>query len=60
MQTLGALTTAVRDGGLEGVSESLGVSVEAATGVGGMAVTGGAAVERFLEGIRRGVEGRGA
>lgn len=57
-QALGGVTSALRDGGLPGISEALGVKVKEGGWLDrgrSMPLTGGAAVEAFLEGVRRGV-----
>jgi 26S proteasome regulatory subunit N13 len=57
-QSLGSLTMALRDGGLPMVSESLGIKVKNggfARGS-GMPLGDGAAVEAFLEGVKKTVE----
>jgi len=58
-QGLVSLTAALRDGGLPSVSDALGIEVENGgyTQRGsGVPLSGGAAVEAFLEGIKRSVE----
>ncbi len=57
-QSLGSLTTALRDGGLPSVSEALKVKVENGGFIrgGGMPLGGGDAVEAFLEGVKKTVE----
>ena len=53
------MTSALRDGGLPGVSEALGVKVKGGGWFDrgrGLPVTEGAAVEAFLEGVLKGVE----
>ena len=55
VQSLASLTTAVRDGGLPSVCEALGIEVANGGYVqqgGGVPLSGGAAVEAFMEGIR--------
>lgn len=56
-QAMSSITSAIRDGGLPGVSEALAIQVPNGgwTGPGkgcGQPLTGGAAVEAFLEGVR--------
>jgi len=60
-QSLGSLTVALRDGGLPMIGEALGVEVENGGLIrgGSMPLGGGEAVEKFLEGIKRGVEKEG-
>lgn len=60
-QSLGGLTGALREGGLPSIAEALGVRVENGGMVRGGAVPlgGGDAVEAFLEGVKRTVEGEG-
>lgn len=54
-QSLGSLTVAIRDGGLPSISEALKIPVAYGGFVrrGGVPLGGGAAVEAFLEGIRK-------
>ena len=60
-QSLGSLTVALQDGGLPMIGEALGVNVENGGLIrgGSMPVGGGEAVEKFLEGVKRGVEKQG-
>lgn len=52
-QGLGSLTSALRDGGLPTVSGALGVQVRnGGYAAGGAALTGGDAVEAFLDGVK--------
>ncbi|KAI9774462.1 MAG: hypothetical protein M1835_006034 [Candelina submexicana] len=57
-QSLGSLTTALRDGGLPSVSEALKVKVENGGLMrgGGMPLGGGDAIEAFLEGVKKTVK----
>lgn len=57
-QSLGSLTVALRDGGLPMIGEALGLKVEHGGVIKGGSVPlgGGAAVEGFVEGVRRTVE----
>lgn len=57
-QSLGSLTSALRDGGLPTVSEALKIPVENGgfTRRGDMPLGGGEAVEAFLEGVKKAVE----
>ena len=57
-QSLGSLTMALRDGGLPMVSDALGIKVENGGMIrGGSVPLGeGAAVEAFLEGVKKGVK----
>ncbi|KAL9090267.1 MAG: hypothetical protein Q9159_002072 [Coniocarpon cinnabarinum] len=61
-QALGSITSAIRDGGLTSVSEALGVKLEGKGIVPGTGevVNGGAAVEVFLEALRKMAEGENA
>ncbi|KAF2083546.1 hypothetical protein K490DRAFT_51413, partial [Saccharata proteae CBS 121410] len=60
-QGLGSLTAALRDGGLPMVAGVLGIKVEGGGYVrrGGVPLGGGEAVEAFLEGVKKTVEGDG-
>lgn len=57
-QSLGSLTVALRDGGLPQIGEALGIEVENGGIIKGgmMPVGGSAAVEKFLEGVKKTVE----
>ncbi|KAI9756259.1 MAG: hypothetical protein M4579_003926 [Chaenotheca gracillima] len=57
-QSLGSLTTALRDGGLPSVSEALRINVENGGFMrrGGMPLGGGDAVQSFLDGVKKTVE----
>lgn len=57
-QALGSLTTALRDGGLPGVADALGVKVANGGYIsgGGMPLGGGHAVEAFIEGVKKTVQ----
>ncbi|PNS19014.1 Proteasomal ubiquitin receptor ADRM1 [Sphaceloma murrayae] len=57
-QSLGSLTVALRDGGLPQIGEALQIEVEHGGLIkgGSMPVGGGEAVEKFLEGVKRGVQ----
>ncbi|KJZ73549.1 hypothetical protein HIM_07105 [Hirsutella minnesotensis 3608] len=57
-QALGSLTMALRDGGLPGVAEALGVRVEDGGYLkdGGMPMGGGQAVKAFVEGVKKTVQ----
>lgn len=54
-QGLGSLTMALRDGGLPGVADALGVKVENGGYLqsGGMPMGGGHAVQAFVEGVKK-------
>lgn len=54
-QALGALTSALRDGGLPSIADALGVSVENGGYIqqGGMSLGGGQAVKAFVDGIAK-------
>lgn len=54
-QALGSLTIALRDGGLPGVADALGVKPENGGYIrdGGMPMGGGHAVRAFVEGVRK-------
>jgi 26S proteasome regulatory subunit N13 len=58
-QSLGSLTVALRDGGLPTISEALGMKVANGGLIRGgqMPLGGGEAVEAFVEGVKRTVEG---
>ena len=60
-QSLGSLTQALRDGGLQSISDALGVRVENGRLMrrGGVPLGGGEAVEAFLSGVRGCVEEKG-
>ncbi|KAI7155338.1 hypothetical protein KC316_g10788, partial [Hortaea werneckii] len=60
-QSLGSLTVALRDGGLPMIGEALGLRVENGGSIrgGSMPLGGGQAVEAFVEGVRRTVQGEG-
>lgn len=53
-QALGTLTQALRDGGLPGVADALGIKVQNGGYLpgGGMPMGGGKAVEAFVEGVK--------
>ena len=57
-QSLGSLTVALRDGGLPMIGEALGLKVANGGNIrgGSMPLGGGAAVEAFVEGVKRTVE----
>lgn len=57
-QSLGSLTTALRDGGLPSISDALKIKVENGGFMrkGGMPLGGGEAVEAFLNGVKQTVE----
>lgn len=57
-QSLGSLTVALRDGGLPMIGEALGLKVANGGNIrgGSMPLGGGAAVEAFVEGVRKTVE----
>jgi 26S proteasome regulatory subunit N13 len=57
-QSLGSLTVALRDGGLPMIGEALGLKVQNGGLIrgGSMPLGGGAAVEAFVEGVKRTVE----
>lgn len=57
-QALGTLTQALRDGGLPGVADALGIRVENGGYMsnGSMPLGGGLAVEAFVEGVKRTVK----
>lgn len=57
-QALASLTMALRDGGLPGVADALGVKVENGgyLGNGGMPMGGGQAVKAFVEGVKKTVQ----
>ncbi|PHH86177.1 hypothetical protein CDD83_10623 [Cordyceps sp. RAO-2017] len=59
-QALATLTAALRDGGLPGVAEALGIRVENGGYVrdGGMPMGGGQAVKAFVDGVKRKVQER--
>lgn len=59
-QSLGSLTMAIRDGGLPSIAEALGVKLEHGGLVrgGSMPLGGGDAVEAFVEGVKKTVEGK--
>lgn len=59
-QSLGSLTSALRDGGLPMIGEALGVSLKDGGMVrgGNVPLGGGDAVEAFVEGIKKSVEGK--
>jgi 26S proteasome regulatory subunit N13 len=59
-QSLGSLTMAIRDGGLPSIADALGVQLENGGLVrgGSMPLGGGDAVEAFVEGVKRTVEGK--
>lgn len=54
-QALGSLTMALREGGLPGVAEALGVKLENGGYIkdGGMPMGGGHAVKAFVEGVKK-------
>ncbi|KAI5466381.1 proteasome complex subunit Rpn13 ubiquitin receptor-domain-containing protein [Mariannaea sp. PMI_226] len=57
-QALGSLTMALRDGGLPGIADALGVKVAHGGYIpgGGMPLGGGQAVEAFVEGVKKTVK----
>jgi hypothetical protein len=57
-QALGSLTMALRDGGLPGVADALGVKVANGGYIpgGGMPLGGGHAVEAFVDGVKKTVQ----
>ena len=57
-QSLGSLTTALRDGGVPSISEALMIPVENGGFIrrGGVPLGGGEAVEAFLKGVKASVE----
>ena len=57
-QSLGSLTTALRDGGVPSISEALKIPVENGGFIrrGGVPLGGGEAVEAFLKGVKASVE----
>lgn len=57
-QALGTLTMALRDGGLPGVADALGVRVENGGYMqgGGMPLGGGQAVKAFVDGVKKTVK----
>lgn len=57
-QALGSLTMALRDGGLPGVADALGVGVENGGYLqdSGMPMGGGNAVKAFVEGVKKTVQ----
>lgn len=57
-QALGTLTHALRDGGLPGVADALGIKVENGGYMqnGSMPLGGGQAVEAFVEGVKKTVQ----
>ena len=57
-QALGSLTMALRDGGLPGIADALGVQVENGgyLQAGGMPMGGGEAVKAFVEGVKKKVQ----
>ena len=57
-QSLGSLTTALRDGGVPSISEALTIPVENGGFIkrGGVPLGGGEAVEAFLKGVKASVE----
>jgi len=59
-QSLGSLTMAIRDGGLPSIADALGVQVRNGGLVRGGSVPlgGGDAVEAFIEGVKKTVEGK--
>lgn len=59
-QSLGSLTMAIRDGGLPSIADALGVKVQNGGLVRGGSVPlgGGEAVEAFVEGVKKTVEGK--
>jgi hypothetical protein len=59
-QALGTLTMALRDGGLPGVADALGIRVENGGYMqgGGMPLGGGQAVKAFVDGVKRTVQER--
>lgn len=59
-QSLGSLTTALRDGGVPSISEALKIPVENGGFIrrGGVPLGGGEAVEAFLNGVKASVEKR--
>jgi 26S proteasome regulatory subunit N13 len=59
-QSLGSLTMAIRDGGLPSIAEALGVKLQNGGLVKGGSVPlgGGDAVEAFVEGVKKTVEGK--
>lgn len=60
-QSLGSLTTAIRDGGLPSISDALKIPVENGGFLrrGGVPVGGGDAVESFLNGVKAAVQEKG-
>lgn len=59
VQSLASLTTAIRDGGLPSVCEALGIKVANGGYIqhgGGVPLSGGAAVEAFMKGIKDSVD----
>lgn len=58
-QGLGTLTQALRDGGLPSIAGALGINVENGGYIqnGGMPLGGGQAVEAFVEGVKKTVQG---
>jgi 26S proteasome regulatory subunit N13 len=58
-QSLLSLSMALRDGGLPGVSEALGIKVENGGRVrgGNVPLGGGEAIEAFMEGVKKTVQG---
>ncbi|KAF4581106.1 26S proteasome complex ubiquitin receptor, subunit Rpn13 [Ophiocordyceps camponoti-floridani] len=61
-QGLGSLTMALRDGGLPGVADALGIAVEGRgyLGDGNVPMGGGQAVKAFVDGVKRNVREEGA
>ena len=59
-QSLGSLTMAIRDGGLPSIAEALGIRLQNGGLVQGGSVPlgGGDAVEAFVEGVKKTVEGK--
>lgn len=59
-QALGTLTMALRDGGLPGVADALGIRVENGGYMqgGGMPLGGGQAVKAFVDGVKKTVQER--
>lgn len=59
-QALGTLTMALRDGGLPGVADALGIRVENGGYMqgGGMPLGGGQAVKSFVDGVKKTVKER--
>ncbi len=57
-QSLSSLTMALRDGGLPTVADALGIQVENGGFLqgGAMPLGGGAAVEAFVEGVKKSVQ----